>query len=221
MMTLAIELAGERVLLDARRALVWPREGALLIADLHLGKASLMRQAGAALPRGTTTADLERLSTLVADYRPQHLLVLGDLTHGAETVDAPWLVRFAEWRHAHAALEITLVAGNHDRHMTLPDLGITVVPQLDMAPFHLCHAPALHAQLHVVAGHLHPAARFRDGRMAQRWPAFWIGDQRSVLPAFGSLTGLSPSSPDQIDCVYAVTPGGILALRPVDSATQR
>lgn len=212
MMMHAIELAGELVLLDARRAMVWPRENALLMADLHLGKASLMRQAGAALPRGTTTGDLERLSALVEAHQPKHLLVLGDLTHGAETLNAPWLQRFAEWRRAHDSLAITLVAGNHDRHMVLPELHIDVVPHLDMAPFHLAHAPATHARLHVLAGHLHPAARFRDGRIAQRWPAFWIGERRSVLPAFGTLTGLAPLSAEPEDSVYAITPGGILAL---------
>lgn len=212
MMTLAIDLAGERVILDARRAMAWPRKNALLVADLHLGKASLMRQAGAALPRGTTTRDLDRLSALVADHQPQHLLVLGDLTHGAETLDAPWLARFAEWRRAHASLAITLIAGNHDRHMVLPELDIAIVPQLDSGPFRLSHAPAIHGRLHVLAGHLHPAARFRDGRIFQRWPAFWIGERGSVLPAFGSLTGLSPASAARADRVYAATPGGVLAV---------
>ncbi len=212
MTTHAIDLAGEHVFLDARRAMVWPRHSALLIADLHLGKASLMRQAGAALPRGTTTGDLDRLSSLVADHQPTQLLVLRDLTHGAETLDAPWLQRFAEWRREHTSLAITLVAGNHDRHMVLPEIDIDVVPHLDVGPFRLSHAPATHASLHVLAGHLHPAARFRDGRIFQRWPAFWIGEQRSVLPAFGSLTGLSPAPAEATDCVYAVTPGGILSL---------
>ena len=211
-MTQAINVAGERVLLDARRAMFWPSENALLVADVHLGKASLMRQAGAALPRGTTTGDLDRLSTLVADHRPQRVLVLGDLTHGAETLDAPWLRRFAEWRREHTSMGITLIAGNHDRHMVLPELDIEVVPHLDASPFHFSHAPTTHARHHVIAGHLHPAARFRDGRIAQRWPAFWIGEKRSVLPAFGSLTGLAPMSADRTDRVYAATPGCILAL---------
>ena len=212
MISLAIELAGERVLLDARRAIFWPREQALMIADLHLGKASLMRQAGAALPRGTTTRDLERLSELAIGHRPEHLLVLGDLTHGTETLDAPWLQRFSDWRRAHTSLAITLIAGNHDRHMTLPELDINVVPHLDLEPFRLSHAPSTHEKLHVLAGHLHPGARFRDGRIAQRWPAFWIGERRSVLPAFGSLTGMSPVSAERMDRVYATTPGGILAV---------
>ena len=212
MMSIPIELAGEHVLLDARRAMVWPREHALLVADLHLGKASLMRQAGAALPRGTTTRDLDRLSALVVDYQPRRLLVLGDLTHGAETVDAPWLARFGKWRRAHSSLAITLIAGNHDRHMTLPELDIEVLPRLDMEPFQLSHAPATHPCLHVLAGHLHPGARFRDGRIAQRWPAFWIGERRSVLPAFGSLTGLSAVAAAPTDFVYVTTPGGMLAI---------
>ena len=46
------DIADERVTLFADRALFWPRESALLIADLHLGKADTFRAAGIALPSG-------------------------------------------------------------------------------------------------------------------------------------------------------------------------
>ena len=212
MTMLDIELAGETMTLDARRAMFWQRERWLLIADLHLGKASLLRQAGAALPTGTTTRDLQRLSALIADYRPARLLILGDLTHGAETQDAQWLHRFSEWRHANEQLAITLIAGNHDMHMDLPNLDIEVVASLDRCPFHLSHAPMKLDYQHTIAGHLHPGVSFRDGRLIHRWPAFWIGTHRSVLPAFGSLTGLSPQLAESETQVFAVTPGGMLAL---------
>ena len=104
-------IPGERMHLDVRRALFWPQENALLVADLHLGKASLLRQAGAALPPGTTTQGLARLSSLIADYRPQRLLILGDLVHGTESHAAPWLEIFAAWRDAHPALELMLISG--------------------------------------------------------------------------------------------------------------
>ncbi|MFZ2235862.1 MAG: ligase-associated DNA damage response endonuclease PdeM [Dokdonella sp.] len=209
---LDIELAGETMTLDARRAMFWQRERWLKIADLHLGKASLLRQAGAALPTGSTSRDLERLSSLVDDYRPARLVILGDLTHGAETQDALWLQRLAQWRHERQQLAITLVAGNHDQHMVLPELDIEVVASLHQGPFQFSHAPTKCHDRHVIAGHLHPGARFRDGRLVQRWPAFWIGHRLSVLPAFGSLTGLSPQSAHRADQVFAVTPGGMLAL---------
>jgi DNA ligase-associated metallophosphoesterase len=208
----AVEIAGEAMQLDARRALWWTRQRWLLVADLHLGKASLLRQAGAALPRGTTTHDLARLSALVDDYAPERLLVLGDLVHGAERLDAQWLHTFAQWRERHGGLALTLVGGNHDRHMQVEQFGFEVVDELIAAPFVLMHAPVARAGLHVLAGHVHPGASVRDGRIQQRWPAFWRGPRRTLLPAFGSLCGLSPRAPAADDHAFAATPGGILAL---------
>ena len=213
-----VAIAGETVQLDARRAIHWPRQRWLLIADLHLGKASLLRQAGAALPRGTTTRDLDRLSALVDAHAPSRLIVLGDLIHGRERLDAEWLASFARWRDAHAGLELVLVAGNHDRHMPLDPLGMQVVAECEAAPFVLRHAPDLHPSLHVLAGHVHPGVRVRDGRVRHRFPAFWSGARRTLLPAFGSLCGLSPNDALGDDRVYAATPGGVLAL---DSQTRR
>lgn len=212
MNALAIEVAGESLLLDARRAIHWPRLRWLMVADLHLGKASLMRQAGAALPRGTTTRDLDRLGALVDTHGPQRLIVLGDLIHGRERLEAEWLEAFARWRGAHAGLELVLVAGNHDRHMPLERFGFVVVGECEAGPFVLRHAPDPHASLHVIAGHVHPGVRVRDGRLRQRFPAFWSGPRRTLLPAFGSLCGLSPNDAANDDRVYAATPGGVLAL---------
>jgi uncharacterized protein len=96
------QIAGQRMRIDARRALFWSDENALLVADLHLGNASLLRQAGTALPPGTTTEGLARLSSLIADYRPQRLLISGDLVHGTESHAARWLEIFSVWRNARA-----------------------------------------------------------------------------------------------------------------------
>jgi hypothetical protein len=49
------------VVLVGARALYWPARRALLIADLHLGKADVFRRAGIALPSGGTGEDLQRL----------------------------------------------------------------------------------------------------------------------------------------------------------------
>lgn len=212
MTPLAVEIAGEPLLLDARRALFWPRRRWLMVADLHLGKASLLRQAGAALPRGTTTRDLARLSALIEDHRPDRLIVLGDLIHGAERKEAAWLDTLATWRSAQADVELVLVAGNHDRHMPLTALGFAIETEIVAEPFLLLHAPDRATDLHVLAGHVHPGIVLRDGRMRLRLPAFWSGPHRSLLPAFGSLCGLTPRQPDAGDHVFAVTPGGIVDL---------
>lgn len=215
------DIAGEAMHLDARRALYWPRLRWLMVADVHLGKASLLRQAGAALPRGTTTRDLARLGALVADYAPQRLLVLGDLIHAKERLDAQWLHSFACWRDASGSLGLTLIAGNHDRHMALAPFGFEVVDEVVEGPIVLRHAPDADPHRHVIAGHIHPGAVLRDGRLRQRLPAFWIGAQRSLLPAFGSLCGLAPHEAAPGDQVWVTTPGGMLQLPAAAPASVR
>ena len=48
-----ISLAGEAVRLLPERAIYWERERALVVADLHWGKAATFRAAGVPLPPGT------------------------------------------------------------------------------------------------------------------------------------------------------------------------
>jgi DNA ligase-associated metallophosphoesterase len=209
---LDLDIAGERVRLDARRALAWPRRHTVFVADVHLGKASLLRQAGAALPRGTTSADLDRLSDVLAAHAATRLVVLGDLVHGRERADAEWLDTFARWRQRHSGLEFVLVAGNHDRHMSMASLGVEVVPELADPPFVGLHAPDVREGAHTLAGHIHPAARVRDGRLRTRWPAFWIDAATTILPAFGSLCGMAPFDRPTGASAYAATPGGIIRI---------
>ena len=48
---IAVTLAGEAILLLPERALYWPRQRALFVADVHLGKAARRRPIWAASPR--------------------------------------------------------------------------------------------------------------------------------------------------------------------------
>ena len=53
---LALTLAGETVWLHGDRALFYPEEGALLVADTHFGKGAFLRRQGLALPGGQSAA---------------------------------------------------------------------------------------------------------------------------------------------------------------------
>jgi uncharacterized protein len=207
------QIAGQRMRIDARRALFWSDENALLVADLHLGKASLLRQAGTALPPGTTREGLARLSSLIADYRPQRLLILGDLVHGTESQAARWLEIFTAWRNAHPALELLLISGNHDKPATLDQLRVEGFNEWEIGDILLRHKPDPHPSRYVIAGHVHPGATLRDGRLSHRFPALWIGPKRCLLPAFGPLTGLASSRPEENDRVAILTPGGVVMRR--------
>lgn len=190
---LAIEYAGETLLLLADKAIYWPQQRTLLVADLHIGKAASYRALHQPVPRGTTEATLARLDQLLARYECNRLVVLGDFLHARTARAAGTLAALAAWRTRHCELEIVLVRGNHDRHAGDPpaELGITVheEPWL-LGPFALCHEPEPHASHAVLAGHVHPAYVLRGrARQRLRLPCFVIGAQVAVLPAFGEFTG--------------------------------
>lgn len=190
--TLAVDVAGEHLLLDAARALYWPARGMLLIADAHFGKAQLLREHGIALPEGSVLAELARLDGLIARHRPQQLIVLGDLVHGRTAVDAQWIAALAQWRARHGSLGCAVVRGNHDRFLEAGSLGFASIAEGSLAPpFVLAHEPRADPRGHVLAGHVHPGVVLRERHApTARLPVFWFRDGISVLPAFGRLTGL-------------------------------
>ena len=74
---LAIEHCGETLWLMPDRALYWPARRALLVADVHIGKAASYRALHQPVPRGTTEATLLRLDALLAACECEMLIVLG------------------------------------------------------------------------------------------------------------------------------------------------
>ncbi|KPB59300.1 Uncharacterized protein ALO62_02192 [Pseudomonas amygdali pv. myricae] len=206
----AITLAGEELWLLADKAIYYPAERSLLIADAHFGKAAAYRKLGQPVPHGTTQANLRRLDSLLDAYACDHLIFLGDFLHAPESHAAGTLAALEQWRGEHPALRITLIRGNHDKRAGDPPayLGIDVVPEpLTLGPFALQHEPDPHPQLHVLAGHVHPVYRLHGcGRQSLRLACFYLGQRVSLLPAFGEFTGGFQIRPAQ-DCSVYVTGG--------------
>ena len=192
-MSHSIPLAGVTVDLLADRALYLPDWRALIVADVHWGKAAAFRARGVPVPHGTTRTGLDRLDALLAHTGATQLYVLGDLLHARDGM-APGTVQTLEaWRATRRALPIRLVRGNHDYHAGDPpaSLGIECVDApLHVGPFALCHHPCEHDTGYVLAGHVHPVAQLR-GRARQRitLPCFAFGQRSGLLPAFGEFTG--------------------------------
>src|SRR5258706_7423120 len=107
----ATALDGERVELLAARALHWPRERTLFVADVHLGKAAAFRAGGVPLPRGATAADLARLARLCAQTDARRLVILGDFLHAKSGRVAALDAAFLQWRTAHDGIDLVLVRG--------------------------------------------------------------------------------------------------------------
>jgi DNA ligase-associated metallophosphoesterase len=194
----AIDTAADVVLLPGRAAFL-PATRTLLVADVHLGKASTFRAAGMPVPEGSAQADLARLVSLVADTAASRLIVLGDLFHARRGATEQVFAEFAAARAAFAATEVILVAGNHDRSVGSlpPSLGIdSLMRTLDEPPFHFVHDPAVELSEtwrkaeFTIGGHLHPTVSITSpggDRVSDR--CFVAEAGVLVLPAFGSFTG--------------------------------
>jgi DNA ligase-associated metallophosphoesterase len=208
------EVAGQALELWAQRALGWPAQRTLFIADMHLGKPATFRSAGIPVPEATTHADLTRLGAALDASGAERLIVLGDLVHAragwcAETIEA-----VSAWRAARAGLEVVLVRGNHDRGAGDPPPAWKmecVSGPLAEGPFVLAHEPCDDERGHVLCGHLHPAARLVGaGSSSLRAPCFWVSPTRTVLPAFGTFTGAKMVTPRRGDRVFVVGQGVVV-----------
>lgn len=217
---LSLTLADTPIVLYAERAVGLPSHGALLIADLHLGKAMTMRAHGIPVPPGGTSADLARLDRVLARSEASHLYVLGDLVHSRHAWNARALAPFAAWRATHPTLAITLVRGNHDAHGGDPPaaLGIDVVaPPHALGAFALHHEPPEPPTRNTPScfGHLHPSLTVEGrGRQRVRLPCFVRQGDSLLLPAFTVFTGGGAWQPATEDLPYVIADDEIVPVPP-------
>ncbi|MCW5635562.1 MAG: ligase-associated DNA damage response endonuclease PdeM [Rubrivivax sp.] len=223
-----VRIGGATLRLLPERAAYLEAERALLVADVHLGKAQAFRRLGVPVPEGTTAGTLARLARAVAATGARQVVILGDLLHAplhpaakrlarpgdgaaaADDIAASATVRaVADWRRRHAALRLTLVRGNHDAKAGDPpaEWRMEVVDEpWPLGPLALRHEPEPDAAgRYVLAGHLHPALHLAGrgpGRM--RLPCFHFGSSVGVLPAFGEFTGSTAVRAQPGDRLFAI-----------------
>jgi DNA ligase-associated metallophosphoesterase len=209
--------AGRPITLLAEKAAFLAASRTLLVADVHIGKATTFRALGVPVPHGTTAATLAALSALIGCWRARRVVFLGDFLHSAHAHAPATIGALARWRREQAALELVLVRGNHDSRAGDPPahLGIRVVDEpFALDGFALCHHPRPHRGAYVLAGHLHPCVSLGARTFDQlRLPCFWLGDEVGVLPAFGAFTGMHPIRAGASERVFAIADGAVTALR--------
>lgn len=188
-----VNLAGEELWLLPEKALYWPAQETLMIADVHFGKAAAYRSLGQPVPHGTTASNIAVLDALLQNLPCRQLIFLGDFLHGPGSHAPGTLQALFDWRERHRHLAMTLIRGNHDKRAGDPpaQLNIRVVPEpLLLGPFAVQHEPDPHPSRHVLAGHVHPVYHLRGkGRERLRLACFRLGSEISLLPAFGAFTG--------------------------------
>lgn len=188
------------VQLDARRAAWLPRSRSLAVADLHLGEAWVRRARGQLVPLGILDNTVTRLRALLEAYRPERLILLGDIVHAALPMEGiQTAVReLASLEQEGVVLEWCL--GNHDRQLCRQlerwRIKVRTVRQVNLPEAVLFHGdqppepagPESLGSLWRIQGHLHPALVLDDGVATRaKVPCFLVNPRQLVLPAFSEM----------------------------------
>lgn len=182
-------------------------DGTLIVADLHLGKASAFQAKGLAIPEGDSEADLGRLTALAKWHQAERVIVNGDLFHSPAGLTDE-IERLIERWLDEVRVPVQLVLGNHERKLPRIPHGMNPVDSVVRDGIHIVHDP-MDAPEGVVSvtGHWHPYVKIADGkRTALRLPCFLLRGDMLVLPAFGSFTGGQILDKEDGDR-YFVSPG--------------
>lgn len=169
-------------------ALFWPRHEALILADLHLEKASWYAAHGQPLPPYDSIDTLDRLAKLAQAWQAKAIWCLGDSFHDRDAAARIGPAVAARLRHQTQNVQFIWVAGNHDG-LVDEAWGGTVADELTVDGIVLRHQSIAADDRPEISGHFHPKLRIAArGRLVSR-PCFASDGQRLILPAFGSLTG--------------------------------
>jgi DNA ligase-associated metallophosphoesterase len=180
--------AGETFAATSQGALYWPAQQALLVADLHLEKASWFARLGQFLPPYDSHATLSALAAEVERTHATRLYCLGDSFHdrfGCDRLPASArdLLTSLTFR-----LDWTWIVGNHDPGF-VDHCGGRIAEEVELAGIILRHEAVREERRPEISGHFHPKLRLHlKGRQVSR-RCFVASPSKIIMPAFGSLTG--------------------------------
>jgi DNA ligase-associated metallophosphoesterase len=180
--------SGHELMALPQGALFWPSRRALLVADLHLEKASWFARLGQMLPPYDSIATLADLGALVASTGAEEIWCLGDSFHDRHGCDRLPARARALLTELTAATRWTWITGNHDPGFA-DHCGGTIVEEAEVDGLLLRHEADPTESRPELSGHFHPKLRIshRGRRVSRR--CFVATTSKLILPAFGALTG--------------------------------
>lgn len=180
--------AGHDFFATPEGALYWPEQSALLVADLHLEKASWFARLGQMLPPYDSIATLSALKRDIERSGATRLFCLGDSFHdrlGCDRLpsDARNLLSSLT-----ESLDWVWITGNHDAGF-VDHCGGRIAEEVQLDGIALRHEAVEHDPTPEMSGHYHPKLRLRmKGRHVSR-RCFVASVTKLILPAYGALTG--------------------------------
>lgn len=183
-----LSFAGETFSATASGALFWRSENALLVADLHLEKASWFARLGQLLPPYDSHATLTALTEEVSRTGATRLYCLGDSFHdrfGCDRLPANARELLSSLTQK---LDWVWIVGNHDPGFA-DHCGGRIEDEVEIAGIILRHEAVPDEPRPEISGHFHPKLRLHlKGRQVSR-RCFVLSASKIIMPAFGALTG--------------------------------
>jgi DNA ligase-associated metallophosphoesterase len=180
--------AGHDFLATPEGALYWPAQSALLVADLHLEKASWFARFGQMLPPYDSIATLSGLQRDIERSGATRLFCLGDSFHdrfGCDRLPSDArelltsLTENVDW---------VWITGNHDAGF-IDHCGGRIEEEVQLSGIVLRHEAVEGDPVPEMSGHFHPKLRLAmKGRNVSR-RCFVASTTKLILPAYGTLTG--------------------------------
>jgi DNA ligase-associated metallophosphoesterase len=206
------KLYGQTLWLSPDRCIYWEEQKSLIVSDLHFGKTGHFRKSGIAVPQNVYKEDMQRLVSQLQFYKPEQLIVVGDLFHSKENKELEF---FIKWRNDFSNLHLRLVKGNHDilKNEWYSNANISVSDShLNVANFCFVHdiTDACQSSTQIdyyFSGHIHPCVRLKGlGKQSVSLPCYYFSENFAVIPAFSKFTGTAHIEKKSTDNVFAIIP---------------
>jgi DNA ligase-associated metallophosphoesterase len=180
--------AGETFAATPAGALYWASQKALLVADLHLEKASWFARLGQFLPPYDSHATLSALAAEADRTGAERLFCLGDSFHDAFGCERLPSSARELLTTLTSRLDWTWIVGNHDPGFA-DHCGGRIADEIELAGIILRHEAVREEPRPEISGHFHPKLRVHvSGRRVSR-RCFVTSASKIIMPAFGALTG--------------------------------
>ena len=183
-----LSFAGNEFQAGPNGALYWPAERSMLVADLHLEKASWFARLGQMLPPYDSLATLQLLEKEVERTGAQRLYCLGDSFHDKFGCDRLPAAARELLESLTSKLDWLWITGNHDAGF-IDHCGGRIIEEVAVDGVILRHEAERHDPRPEMSGHFHPKLRLhmRGRRVSRR--CFVASPTKLILPAFGAFTG--------------------------------
>jgi len=202
--------SGQTFTLLPEKVIYWNEQQALILSDLHVGKASHFRKAGVPISSHIHVTEFFVLDAIIEEFKPRQILFVGDLFHSDHNQE--WDL-FYNWSHSYSDIEMILIKGNHD---ILPDplyknSRLKVMDQLLIDKIEFTHERNENSEYYNISGHIHPAvSMIGSGKQSLKLPCFMFRENHAYLPAFGHFTGMSKIKPSKKDNIFVIAENEII-----------